>query len=234
MHRSIAALIAVLAAACCWAAPAAAATPNLSGTWLVSDYTPSSYQLQQSADGSTLKMSWAVGSGALTELVGHFTGTLDPTGTFYSGRMNVGAGSDVAHGTMTVAITQQQKFGDPLLAMSYQADNGTAANVTLQIWLAAPQTASGRDPRVAFGLSCPGPGRCRETAELLQGTTIVGSTQVNIAGGQVTRVRIRPNKAGRKLLAKRGPLHAHVLLIGKSKSDPLPYQTDLGAVTLTG
>lgn len=218
----------LIAAACAVPAPAAAAQ-NLSGVWLKSSYTLASFQLQSSAGGTKLTATWGVVVGNRSEgLDGRFSGTLNQSGTAYTGPMSVSVGSISVSGTMTVAIGPQQKFGYPVLSVSYYQNNGVTAAFTLQMWIPRPQVVSSPSPGVTFAFDCPGPKACRYTAQ----AGSYARTAFTVGPGQSRTVKLSLDKTARKLLAARRSLHARVVVTADKQSAPTPYRTTLGAVTL--
>jgi len=219
------------------ASPAHAATGrNLSGEWLNSAYTLSSFQLEQSADGNTLTATWNVNIGKLNEgLLGSFKGTLNASGTAFTGPMHVSVGSLSIGGTMTFTIGSEQRFGYPLLTVSFQQDDGITGTYTLEIWLLPPKLAPGPTPGVSFEFLCPGPRPCQDGAELDSGGAaskgIVGSVRFTIDPGDTRQIRLSLDDAGRQLLAKRGSLSVQLLVVSHTKSLTLPPLTKLATLT---
>jgi hypothetical protein len=210
----------------------AAATPGLSGVWLNSSYTLSTYQLHTSADGKTLTANWGTDIGKLQGgVVGAFTGTLNQSGTAFTGQMHVSEGSLRIGGTMTVTITTEQRFGYPVLTVSYQQDNGVAATLTLEIWLLPPKLAS---RAVTFAFACPGPRSCQDGAEAqalgVAGGGTVASVHFTVKPGATSMIRLALDKAGQKLLAARRSLRARVVVVALKKSSTLPPLTTLATV----
>lgn len=232
----ITALFVLLAVGLVGSPARAAAAQNLSGDWLNSGYTLSTYQLHMSADGQTLTASWGANIGSLREgLVGSFTGTLNASGTTFAGPTHVTAGSLRINGTMTVTISSQQKFGFPLLTVSYQQDNGVNGSFTLEIWLLPPKVSPISSRTATFEFDCPGPHRCQAGAEAqvpaLAGGGNVGAVHFTISPGATRTIRLSLNQTGRALLAKRGALHVQVLVVALKKSSTLPPLTKLGTIT---
>jgi hypothetical protein len=213
----------------------AASGQDLSGEWLNSAYTLSSYQLHMSADRKTLTASWGTDTGSIQGgLVGSFTGTLNQSGTAFVGRMHVTAGSLRIGGTMTVAISSQQQFGYPLLTVSYQQDNGVAGSLTLEIWL-LPPTVSPRSSRaVTFAFDCPGPQSCQDEAEAravgVGRSANVGSVRFTVNPGGTRMIKLSLDQTGQTLLAEHHGLRVQVLVVAVKKSSTLPAQTMLGTV----
>jgi hypothetical protein len=210
----------------------AGATQNLSGVWLNSAYTVSAYQLHMSADGQTLTATWNANVGNLNEgLLGSFTGTLNESGTAFTGHMHVTVGSLSVGGTMTVTIDAEQEFGYPTLSVSYEEDDGFSGSFTLEIWLLPTTVSTGPNPTVSFEFLCPGPRTCRDRAEVQRTATgssaIVGSVPFTIEAGHTRKVRLSLDQAGRKLLAKGGSLRVQVLVLSLTKPISLPPLTKL-------
>ena len=218
----------LLAAACAFPAPAAA-TQDLTGVWLKSRYTLAAFQLQTSAGGTKLSATWGVVVGLRSEgLAGRFTGTLNQSGTAYTGPMSVSVGSISVNGTMTVALGPDQKFGYPVLDVSYYQNNGVTATFTLQRWLSRPRVTSNPNPAITFLFDCPGPQACRYTAQ----AGSFARTQFTVGAGQSRTIKLSPNKNARQLLATRHVLRAPLVVTADRQSAPTPYRTALGTVTL--
>ena len=103
-------------------APAAAAPPNLTGSW-VSATAPSSPAWHLTASGaglSTLDANWTGGAGH-TSLRGTFHGTLSTKNGayFYTGTMHVDEGTTHVGGTMVFGFNSPNTF-----LVSYQQSNG--------------------------------------------------------------------------------------------------------------
>jgi len=237
----IAAALAFLAIALLVSPARAAATQDLSGEWLNSAYTLSAFQLHMSGDGKTLSATWNANVGKLQEgLLGRFTGTLNESGTAFTGPIHVNVGSLSIGGTMTFTITSQQKFGYPLLAVSYQQDDGIVGSLTLEIWLVAPKASAGasQGPPVSLEFLCPGPRSCRDEAEAQAGSSasadkgIVGSVRFTLQPGHSRLIRLSLNETGRTLLAKRRSLRVRVVVLSLTKPLTLPPLTTLETVTL--
>jgi hypothetical protein len=219
------------------ASPAHATTgQDLSGEWLNSAYTLSAFQLGQSADGKTLTATWNVNIGKLNEgLLGRFKGTLNASGTAFTGPMHVSVGSLSIGGTMTFTIDSQQRFGYPLLTVSYQQDDGISGTETLEMWLLPPKLAPSPKTGVSFEFLCPGPRACQDGAELDSGGTaskgIVDSVRFTIEPGDTRQIRLSLDETGRQLLAKRRSLSVQVLVVSHTKSLTLPPLTKLSTLT---
>lgn len=217
--------------------PARAATgEDLSGQWLNAGYTLSSYQLHMSADRRTLSATWGADVGNIQEgLVGRFTGALNSSGTAFTGPMHVTVGSIRVSGSMTVTMSSQQKFGYPLLDVSYLQDNGVGANFVLEIWLMPPKLSPGSHPSASFEFACPGPRACRDTAEAqasgVGGSPTVGFVGFTIEPGRTRTIRVSLTRTGRALLAKRHALSVRLVVTALEKSSPLPATAKLGPVT---
>jgi hypothetical protein len=220
------------------ASPAHATTGrDLSGEWLNSAYTLSAFQLEQSANGKTLTATWNVNIGKLNEgLLGTFKGTLNASGTAFTGPMHVSVGSLSIGGTMTITIDSQQRFGYPLLSVSYQQDDGITGAYTLEMWLVPPKLAAGTSSDVSFEFLCPGPRTCQDGAELdsrgAGSKGIVGSVRFTIEPGDTRQIKLSLDETGRQLLAKRGSLSVQVLVVSHTKSLTLPPLTQLWTLTL--
>jgi len=232
----IAAALAFLAIALLVSPARAAATQDLSGEWLNSAYTLSAFQLHMSGDGKTLSATWNANVGKLQEgLLGRFTGTLNESGTAFTGPMHVSVGSLSIGGTMTFTIGSEQRFGYPLLTVSFQQDDGITGTYTLEIWLLPPKLAPGPTPGVSFEFLCPGPRPCQDGAELDSGGAaskgIVGSVRFTIDPGDTRQIRLSLDEAGRQLLAKRGSLSVQLLVVSHTKSLTLPPLTKLATLT---
>jgi hypothetical protein len=227
-----------LAAAPAGAAPARAATaPDLSGEWINSTYELSAYQLHASAGGRTLTATWGANIGAVQEgLVGSFTGTLNQSATAFVGPMHVDAGSIRVNGTMTVTISSQHAFGDPLLTVSYQQDNGVQGSFTLEIWLVPRKVSPSPRLLTTFAFDCPGPQPCHGKAEAqalgVGGSGNVGSVSFTIPPRGTRMIRLALGTSGRTLLAKRGSLRVRMVVVALNKSSKLPPLTNLGTVMI--
>lgn len=214
----------------------AGAALDLSGEWLDSTYTLSAYRLHMSADRKTVSATWGADIGNLHEgLVGSFIGTLNQAGTAFAGLMHVRAGSLLIKGTMTVAVTSQQEFGYPLLAVSYEQDNGVEGSFTLEIWVLPPKVSASSSRAATFEFDCPAQKNCRGGAEAQAlGSPSggnVGSVRFTVEPGHIRMIRLSLNKTGRSLLAKRGSLRVRVLVFAPKQSSTLPPLTNLGTVT---
>jgi hypothetical protein len=219
-------------------APAHAATaPDLSGEWINTTYSLSAYQLHASADGKTLTAAWGANIGVVQEgLVGGFTGTLNPSGTAFVGPMHVNAGSLRVGGRMTVTISSQHAFGDPLLTVSYQQDNGVQGAFTLEIWLVPRNVSPSSHVLTAFAFDCPGPHPCRGKAEAQSlgagGSANAGSVSFTIRARGTRTITLALGAAGRTLLAKRGSLRVRLQVAAQDKSSNLPPLTNLGTIMI--
>jgi hypothetical protein len=234
-------------------APARAATPpDLSGIWLNSGDTASDYKLIASTDRQSLEVRW-VGTGTHSDLRGVFNGTLNSAGTEYSGTFKVVEGSVTVNGTGTFAISSSQHDGFPFLDVTLQPDNGSAAtDLVLEIWLPQPRVDPSPKPAVDVQLNCTSPGSCVGTAFLgplgsnlrigtLAGASgartakgrgpIFGSAPFKIPAGKSKKLRVKLNKRGRALLAKRGSLKVQIA-VTFTKAKGLAHNVTLGTVTL--
>lgn len=231
------AVLALLAIALLPCSARAATAQDLSGVWLNSAYTLSAYELQMSADGQTLAATWNVNVGHVDEgLVGRFSGTLNASGTAFTGPMHVTVGSLSIGGTMTITLSSQQKHGYPLLDVSYLQDDGISGSMTLEMWLTPPKISSSQ---MAFNFYCPSSQPCTEEAEAqrLGGSShrakTVGSVRFTVAPGVARNIKLPLNKTGQRLLSQHHSLRVQMMVVALKKSATyLPLQTDLGTVTL--
>jgi hypothetical protein len=209
------------------------------------------FRLQASADRRTLTANWRGPYGSPhAGVVGSYTGTLNQSGTAYTGAMHVTEGPVSAGGTMTFTIGAPAKYGSPLLTVSYQQDNGVSGHFRLEIWFLPPRIAPGGGPGASFEFHCPGQDSCDGEAQGVPaggairvdngGTgraarrpakpVIVGSVRFSIKPGHARRISLLLNKNGRKLLAKRGSLRVRIKIILKNRSK-LPRTITVGTVT---
>ncbi len=102
--RAVAALVGALAAGAVLSAAAAAAPPDLTGSW-INPVAPSApaWHLQASSDLSTLRGTWTGGQGH-GGLMGSFTATLNGSETEYTGTFHIDEAGNTVDGTITFTI----------------------------------------------------------------------------------------------------------------------------------
>ncbi len=232
-------------------APGASFPPDLTAAWTNTVDSLSTWELQSSADRKTLTAHWTGDVGTThAGLVGSFTGTLNQSGTAYSGTLHVTEGTNVVNGTMTFTISSQQKLGYPLLNVSFQSDNDTGGSLTLEIYLLRPKVDPGAKEETSWSIGCPGPDPCEGTAggtflgsnlSIFRGGTgpvalpaakvaVVTPVHFSIKAGHSRKITVALNKTGRMLLSKHGSLQV-TLLVHTNKSSGLPPVTKVGTVT---
>jgi hypothetical protein len=230
--------------------PAAATSAgDLSGTWLNSADFSSVFHLKESPDQHTLTATWNGGSGAHASVVGSFTGTLNPDGVSYTGSMHVSEGSNSSGGNMTF---QEATAGSriPAMAVAYIQDNGVAGNFKLTAYALENVVSPPSGFKAVIEFFCPSQKPCQgDTSASVAGAGggasleitqraaqhpskkgIVGSAHFSVPAGQRANITLALNKAGRKLLAKRGMLRV-VLQIKMKPSSGLPSVPNAGTVT---
>ena len=225
---------------------AGAAPRDLSGEWVVYRDPGSAFTLRASHDRTTLTADWNGNPfGAHRSLVGHFTGTLNASGTAYTGPMHVSEGSVSSGGTMTMAISSVMQNTYPELNVSYSQDNGVSGSFTLELEFLPPEPIK---DGVNMRFECPGPNACPGSAQALGAggagsadtggghaaaakQVVLGTTAFKVKAGHRRTILVKLNTKGRNLLAKHGTLRVRVVLHMKSSSGLPPVQK-AGTVTL--
>ena len=238
--------IAALAAAVA-VPPAGASTPNLTGQWVNSANTASSYLLRESTDESVINANWA-GLPPHQTLQGSFKGTLDTSGDAYEGTFNVTEGSVSVSGSGTFALRSSFFASYPTIEVTLHPDNGgQTSDFTLELFSALPlvrpdgvtdvitnpssEPASGA---VDVGESLASNGSVRTGSAARRArrkAVILGVTRFTIAPRQSSKVSVTLNRKGRSLLKKRGSLTVQVVVHMNSGSG-LPAVTKAGTVTI--
>lgn len=230
---------------------AGAQPPNLTGEWIVTTDSLSTYQLRTSIGRQTLTATWSGDYGSHAGLVGSFTGTLNASGTAYSGPMHVSEAGNSVSGTMTFTISSRETLGYPLLDVSYQQDNGVAGSFRLEIYLLPPRVApNGEGAR--FDFSCPVRGGSDASCEGAEaqavgtgsalsrdhGTTsrgsrplVLGDVRFSVRAGHRRAITVPLNRRGRRLLAQRHVLRLRIVLHLK-RSLHLPAVQTVGTIVL--
>jgi hypothetical protein len=227
--------------------PAAAAAPNVTGAW-IQPAIPSNppFYLVSTNSGKRLTAGWR-GSGAHATLVGEFTGTFDAAEDEYNGTFQVSEEDNPpVGGTMTFQIIPPQQ-----LHVFYTQDNGVSGSFDLVRETTRPVAFNvGNLPEVEFGFNCSEQNECVGDAKCVQVITqyrnlratgvraalsrkkkvIVGSKRISVPPGQTTKVSVRLNKTGRRLLSRFGRLRVLVKL-SLNPSSGLPPVTKVGKVT---
>jgi hypothetical protein len=225
MRRRLGAIsVVALFAATVLVSPARAVTaPDLYGLWVVTTDTASDYALRPSPDLRSLHVFWN-GTQTHSALRGTFDGTVNATGNAYNGTFHVTEGSVAVDGTGVFALSKIKEFGLPLVHVHLVPNSGGGvSNFTLEVLFRQPHAVPGGS--VTIDESCPGPSPCNGAAAAegsgsaispdvarVAKATILGSVKFKIKPGHSKKLTIHLNKAGRKLLSKRGALKLRIVI----------------------